>query len=227
MDEKYREDKEIETDVETLINGDRIIAFSDAVFAFAATLLVLKIDIPQLSEAAVAVSFTQELIKLWPQYTANLISFLIIAYYWRLHHKIFILIKRYDNVLIWINTFLLISVAFLPFPIDLFGRYPNVGPVVVFYTLSISLVGFIILILWLYAGYKHRLIDKQMTGRVITYHTIDIAIAPCVFLFSVPLTLVHHIIAKISWVFVLIFLYVLNTGYKMTKREHNSNPPSI
>lgn len=227
MDKKYNQDKEIESDVETLINGDRIIAFSDAVFAFAATLLVLKIDLPQLPEAAVASQFTQELLKLWPQYAANIISFIIIAYYWRLHHKLFILIKRYDNMLIWINTFLLISVAFLPFPIDLFGRYPSVGPVVIFYTLSISLVGFIILALWLYAAYHHRLISKTMDKRVMIYQTIDIAIAPCVFLFSVPLALVHHIVAKISWIFVIVLLFALNTGYKLTKREHNSTPPSI
>ncbi len=93
MDKKYREEKEIEQDVETLINGDRVIAFSDAVFAFAATLLVLKIDLPQIPPEALSTQFSAELLKLWPQYTANFISFLIIAYYWRLHHKLFILIK--------------------------------------------------------------------------------------------------------------------------------------
>ena len=228
MDKKYREEKEIEQDVETLINGDRVIAFSDAVFAFAATLLVLKIDLPQIPPEALSTQFSAELLKLWPQYTANFISFLIIAYYWRLHHKLFILIKRYDNVLVWINTFILISVAFLPFPIDLFGTYPSIGSVVIFYTLSISLVGFLILVLWLYAAQNHRLIDKGMSKRVIIYHTIDVAIAPCVFLFSVPLAQVHHIIAKISWIFVLIFLCILNTGYKLTKKEKTSyNPPPL
>lgn len=230
MEENKRvtEEKEIEQDVESLIDGDRVINFSDAIFAFAATLLVLKIDLPQLAPDLIETQFTTELLKLLPAYFANFISFLIIAYYWRLHHAIFILIKRYDNKVIWINIFLLISVAFLPFPIDLFGSYSTTIPVIIFYTASITLVGYILLFLWLYASHKHRLIDKKMSDAMIRYHTLNIAIAPVVFTLSMPLVYIDHSITKISWLLVIVLLVVLNKFYKKSIAKKTAfNPQPI
>jgi uncharacterized membrane protein len=55
------EAKKIEQKINTLIDGDRIINFSDAVFAFAATLLVLKIDLPQIPPELLETQFVTEL----------------------------------------------------------------------------------------------------------------------------------------------------------------------
>ena len=214
---KSREDEEIKEEIATLIDGDRIINFSDSVFAFAATLLILKIDLPKIPPHVLAADFYTELARLWPAYAANFISFLFIAYYWRLHHKLFILIKRYNNVLIWLNTVVLIFVSFLPFPIDLFGDYPTIVPVVLFYTVSIALVGYLLLALWIYAVSNHRLVDKTMRSKTIWYHTLTMAVAPVVFTLSLPLLLVDHLIGKISWVFVIVALFVINQFYKSTK----------
>jgi uncharacterized membrane protein len=217
--------KKISNQIRTLIDGDRIINFSDSVFAFAATLLILKIDLPQIPPELLATQFNTELIKLWPAYAANFVSFLVIAYYWRMHHKLFILIKRYDNFVVWLNIFILIFVAFLPFPIDLFGNYPTVIPVIIFYTLSIAVVGVLLLILWLYSAYKYRLIDHNLSSQAITYHTLSNMIAPAVFLFSIPMIFIDHIVAKISWIMVLVLLYLLNRLYKFRQTPTNNPLP--
>jgi uncharacterized membrane protein len=88
MNEK-EEKKEVVGAVETLIDRDRVLSFSDAIFAFAATLLVLKIDIPGILPHQVESSFFQVLAHLWPQYFANIVSFLMISYYWLCHHAVF------------------------------------------------------------------------------------------------------------------------------------------
>ena len=49
MSQVVDEEKKIEGEVENIIDENRVINFSDAVFAFAATLLVLKIDLPRLA----------------------------------------------------------------------------------------------------------------------------------------------------------------------------------
>jgi uncharacterized membrane protein len=219
------ETKKIEQKIRTLIDGDRIINFSDAVFAFAATLLVLKIDLPQIPPELLSSNFTGELLKLWPAYAANFVSFLIIAYYWRVHHKLFILIKRYDNVVIWLNILILIFVSFMPFPIDLFGNYPTVIPVVIFYTLSISIVGLLLLGLWIYASVNHRLVDKNLSAKAITYHTLSNVIAPSVFLLSIPLIMIDHVLAKFSWLMVIVLLLVLNALFKFHHTEQNDPSP--
>jgi uncharacterized membrane protein len=207
------EEKKIREDVESLIDGNRVVNFSDSVFAFAATLLVLKIDLPVIDPNLVATRFSTELLSLWPEYVANLISFLIIAYYWRQHHALFILIKRYDTKLVWLNILLLISVAFLPFPVDLFGDYPNVPAVTVFYSLSIALVGFWLLVMWLYALHNDML-GRQLSKRTIQYHTWTIAAAPLVFVASIPIIYFDHISAKISWLFLFIVLIAIHKIFK-------------
>jgi len=222
--EVVNEEKTIENKIKTLIDGDRIVSFSDAVFAFAATLLVLKIDLPSIPANLIESQFLIEFTKLIPQYLANFLSFLIIAYYWRLHHKLFILIKRYDNVLIWINTLILIFVSFLPFPIDLFGEYPNVSIVVGFYSISLALVGFLILTLWIYSSWGHRLVDKSLSYQVIKYHTLYVAAAPAIFLLSTPLAYIDHVIAKVSWVMVIVVIAILNLVYGSNSFTKRNNP---
>ena len=75
MDAKVTEEKIIKQEVTNLIDENRIINFSDAVFAFAATLLVLKIDLPELQTVQMSSQFMAVFSTLWPQYLANIISF--------------------------------------------------------------------------------------------------------------------------------------------------------
>lgn len=214
MEQQDPEVQKVNRSIQTLIDGDRLINFSDAVFAFSATLLVLKIDLPNLPPEVLQNNFWIEIIKLIPSYVANFVSFLIIAYYWRMHHKLFLLVRRFNILIVWMNIILLIFVAFLPFPIDLFGEYSNFPDVVVFFTLAVTFVGLILLVMWLYAAHKHRLIDKHMGEKVIEYHTLTFLVAPVVFGISIPLAYFDPFIAKISWVLVIVCLLLLNQIYK-------------
>lgn len=222
---ELREEKVILEKIRTLIDGDRIINFSDAVFAFAATLLVIRIDLPNISPDLLRNQFTVEMVKLIPVYITNFVSFIIIAYYWRLHHKLFILIKRYDAVLIWLNTILLIFVSFLPFPIDLFAEFSDISGVVIFYSISLAAVGFMLLAIWLYASNTHRLISQTMSNKVILYHTLVIGTAPFVFALSIPIALFDHVIAKITWIFVLVILYILDRSFRLNQLERAGYNP--
>ena len=58
---------------------DRIIFFSDAVFAIAITLLVLDIRVPEIPPGLVAQQLPAAIIALWPKYASFLISFAIIG----------------------------------------------------------------------------------------------------------------------------------------------------
>lgn len=218
------EEKRIREDVENLINSDRLVNFSDSVFAFAATLLVLKIDLPQIPDDVVATSFFSELFSLWPAYVANLISFLIIAYYWRQHHALFILIKKYNSTIVWLNVLLLISVAFLPFPVDLFGDYSDIPAVTVFYSLSIALVGIFMLALWVYAA-KKNMLRIHLSKQDMQYHTWTFIAAPLIFLTSIPIILIDHITAKVSWLSLIVVLVVLNKIYKRHKFKSSDTGP--
>jgi uncharacterized membrane protein len=213
MNEK-EEKKEVVGAVETLIDRDRVLSFSDAIFAFAATLLVLKIDIPGILPHQVESSFFQVLAHLWPQYFANIVSFLMISYYWLCHHAVFGLMKRFNATIVWLNVIFLISIAFLPFPVDVFGDYSRVPDVVIFYTASLALVGYLLAGIWWYASKDHRLIDKTLSKHHIQFYTMQILVAPVVFTLSMPLVYIDPWITKFSWLFVIIGIWAVNKVFK-------------
>ena len=203
--------------VEGVIDKDRIISFSDAVFAFAATLLVLKIDLPQLTpEQANSSRLALELVNLWPSYLANIISFLVIAYYWLNHHAIFSLVKRFDMGLVWLNLIFLILIAFVPFPVDLLGDYSNSDIIVGFYCFSLSLVGFMLMILWIYARTK-KLINPNLSKKHLNYYTARFMLAPLVFAISIPVSFVDPLLSKLCWIFVIIGIFVINKIFNSDK----------
>jgi uncharacterized membrane protein len=157
------------------------------------------------------------LFNLWPSYFANIISFLIIAYYWLTHHAIFSLIKRLDPVIVWLNVTFLIFLSFIPFPVDLFGDYSNSDVIVAFYCFSIALVGLILGVIWLYALHKPGLVASDLTQRQTLYYSCRFLLAPLVFAVSIPLTFIDPLIAKISWIFVIIGIILINRIFHLKR----------
>ncbi|MBP9718949.1 MAG: DUF1211 domain-containing protein [Candidatus Levybacteria bacterium] len=216
-EEVRTERKEIVSAIETLINEARVVNFSDAVFAFAATLLVLKIDLGGIVPTQIQSSFWTILVNMWPVYLANIVSFLVISYYWLSHHAVFGLMKRLDPMIVWLNIVFLISIAFLPFPVDLFGDYSTVPEVVLFYTGSLAVVGYFLAVMWWYASSHHRLIDKDLSERHVRFYTIQNLIAPVVFTLSMPLVYIDPWVTQVTWIFVVIGIAILNKFYKYKK----------
>jgi len=99
----------------------RIEAFSDGVFAIAITLLVLDLKVPH--DASGADRLVQLLVAQWPAYLAFLTSFATILIMWINHHRIFTLIGRSDDRLLFYNGLLLLGVTLVPFPTSLVAEY--------------------------------------------------------------------------------------------------------
>jgi uncharacterized membrane protein len=91
----------------------RVEAFSDGVFAIAITLLILAVGFEQaISEGGVK----HTLLHLWPAYIAYAVSFITIGIMWVNHHTVFRHFERVDRPLLLLNIFLLMFIAFTPFP---------------------------------------------------------------------------------------------------------------
>lgn len=93
---------------------ERLVFFSDAVFAIAITLLVIEIHVPHPAEPTVAAHLAA-LIDLSSSFFAFALSFLVIARFWIGHHTAFALIDHFDARLFWPNILLLMAIAFMPF----------------------------------------------------------------------------------------------------------------
>ena len=99
----------------------RIEAFSDGVFAIAITLLVLDLKVPH--DAPDGRTLAQRLLTQWPAYLAFLTSFATILIMWINHHRIFTLVGRSDDRLLFYNGLLLLGVTLVPFPTSLVAEY--------------------------------------------------------------------------------------------------------
>src|SRR5215210_766084 len=95
---------------------NRLEAFADGVFAIAATLLVLEIQLP-------GDDIGQGLLDLWPSYFAYALSFLSIGIMWVNHHVVLSYTREADRIFLFINLFLLMAIAFVPFPTAVFAEH--------------------------------------------------------------------------------------------------------
>lgn len=94
---------------------ERMILFSDAVFAIVITLMAIEIRLPDLS-ATEPEHYTGELFKhLFPVILAYMVSFGFIGAIWYQHLKTFSVLKDYDLGLVIRNLVLLFFVGLFPF----------------------------------------------------------------------------------------------------------------
>jgi uncharacterized membrane protein len=99
----------------------RVEAFSDGVFAIAITLLVLDLKVPR--DAHEQQQLLQVLLAQWPAYLAFLTSFATILIMWINHHRIFTLVGKCDDRLLFYNGLMLLGVTLVPFPTALVAEY--------------------------------------------------------------------------------------------------------
>lgn len=190
---------------------ERIIFFSDAVFAIAITLLALELRVPDLPMDQAAAQLPTLFVEMTPKFLSYVLSFLIIGSYWITHHRDFQIIQHYDRRLIWINLLLLMFVAFLPFPTAMLGNYPATQFTVTFYAASLAALGFVNALLWWYASRNHRLVDPALESQRITLITRRSLIAPFVFLFSILVAIFNPLIAMWSWSLVGVAIWLTSS----------------
>jgi uncharacterized membrane protein len=95
----------------------RVEAFSDGVFAVAATLLIFNIQLDKTAPGGLLTA----LLAAWPKYAAYVASFLTIGVMWINHHGLFERIARLNRTLVFLNLLLLMAIVFLPFPTAVLG----------------------------------------------------------------------------------------------------------
>lgn len=167
----------------TIVGLDRVVFFSDGVFAIAITLLAFGIRIPDVGSQP----FGRVLVTLLPSIAVYALSFVVIAVYWVGHHRMFQHVVSYDYLLVWLNLIFLLCIGFLPVANAVLTRHYVEPLAFVFYSSALALTSLSSGVLWWYASHRHRFLARQMEEQVIrlaftwTFATIIVAaIAVCV-----------------------------------------------
>ncbi|MCE1254289.1 MAG: DUF1211 domain-containing protein [Anaerolineae bacterium] len=183
------------------LDFERVVFFSDAVFAIAITLLALELRLPELHSVDDS-SLFQALIGIWPRYLGFFISFWSIGSFWLGHHRKFSLLKVLNRRLIWLNLLFLMSIIFIPFPTSVISEYGN-RTATIFYALSMIFSGCMSAFLWFYAAKQNKQVEMDISADVIRHEAFSSLMLPGVFLLSIFISLIDADLAKFSWLLLI------------------------
>jgi uncharacterized membrane protein len=165
----------------------RVEAFSDGVFAVAATLLIFNV---QLDKAAPG-GLLAALLAAWPKYAAYVASFLTIGVMWMNHHGLFERLHRIDRALQFINLLLLMAIVFLPFSTAQLGS--NIGipgdanTAADLYALNALMIAFGFSAVWIYALTHPRLLSPDVDHEAALRSWPRFAVGTLVYFACIPL----------------------------------------
>ena len=147
----------------------RLETFADGVFAIAATLLILNVD-SQVREGSTAIG--HQLVQIWPSYIGYAVSFVTIGIIWSNHHTVMGQLGRVNRTFLMLNIFLLMCVAFLPFPTRLVSENlrdrSELEPAALAYGATMTVMAVCYLSLWLYAIRGRRLLREDSDPRTVS-----------------------------------------------------------
>jgi uncharacterized membrane protein len=175
---------------------DRVLFFSDAVFAIAITLLVVDLRVP-----AVVKDAAQEIANSTDRILSFTISFLVIGLFWMGHHRLFRYITALDRSLIFLNLLFLGTIAFLPYPTALLFAGNTKAPAApVFYAACVAGAGLVELALWLYATHRKGMVPASVPLAVRRNELSQLLPTPVVFLLSIPVAFIAPGLAPFTWI---------------------------
>jgi uncharacterized membrane protein len=183
----------------------RLEAFSDGVFAIAATLLVLDLSVGSVPGS----DLRHALVHLWPAYLAYATSFLTIGIIWMNHHYCVETLGRVDRTLLFVNLLLLLTVAFLPFPTSLVASYlQKSGEQAAVYVYDGTFVVMSVIYngWWRYASHNRRLIGEKVPQASV--QAITRAFAP-----GVPMYVFVLLVAIVSPLLSVILTFLVAAFY--------------
>lgn len=189
------------------MSPNRLEAFSDGVFAIAATLLILNVVEPdgQLGPG---------LLHIWPSYVAYAVSFVTIGVIWINHHMVVTQIARVDRLFLLINIIFLMLIAFIPFPTHLLAEHINSeGAQAAALTYGITLTGTAIMfnVMWQYAAHGGRLLRENANARAVRGITRSYLPGPFIYLVATVAALVSPQLSAVLYAGIALF-YVLESS---------------
>ena len=200
---------------------DRLFGFTDGVFAFAITLLVLNlIDLPV--RAGV-----QSIIPLLRANTATFISFaltfFIIARFWMSHTRLFAIIKSVDSTIVRLNNMLLFFVTTFPFIASVLGSRMGDEDAVILSAGCFAAIGILLYLIGRHAYKKQLFINENFNNNFLKIFSFFSLSTPIVFIVSIFVALASPLAAEIIWA-ALLFLRI---GFRYYFRNNHEDEIEI
>jgi uncharacterized membrane protein len=208
---------------------ERLILFSDAVFAIAITLLVIEIKIPEVHENVSNKALLHALVHLIPKFIGFLVSFMLIGLYWTIHHRMFGFVTSYDGRLLFLNLAFLFFIALMPFSTGFYSEYA--GPdlfryqltvPLTFYVLNFCCAGIVNYLMWRrITNPRHKLAEPAVPLLDAKMAKARSLIVPLIFLSMLPIAYFTNVLLAV-YVPLFIPLVIKLTRKSITNKYNRS-----
>jgi uncharacterized membrane protein len=176
----------------------RVLSFSDGLFAIAATLLVVGIAVPTISDANSVGDLADALNDQTEEFVSFAISFAVIGRYWVAHHQLFSLLRAFDRGLVSLNLLYLGFIAFVPFPTALLGEYFDNPLAVSVYATAVAIVSGLEVLLIRHAR-GAGLLRAEMPNDVYRWGVTMSTVPVVLFALSIPVAFIGSGWAVAVW----------------------------
>ncbi|HEX4433640.1 MAG TPA: TMEM175 family protein [Acidimicrobiales bacterium] len=208
---------------------ERLLALTDGVVAIALTLLVLQLQVPVKGAIATDPNSAQDLWRaLSPdvsELTSYLVSFLVIAQFWMVHHRILRGMRGHSEGLAWRNFSFLLALTLMPFTSDLIGRYGTNPLAITLFGINLVAISLSTQWIFLYAARHNLVMDVARSAHDERTARVRVALVLTIVAVSIALAWTAPELAKFCW---LLFLVVTPTATRIahvleTSRLHTSD----
>jgi uncharacterized membrane protein len=212
---------------------ERLILFSDAVFAIAITLLIIEIKVPDIHENVSDGILLEQLGHLIPKFVGFLVSFLLIGLYWTVHHRMFGFVTSYDARLRFLNLLFLFFIVLMPFSTGFYSEYAGsdlfkkqLKVPMTFYVLNFSLAGLVNYMMWRYiTNPKHKLAEPPIDALVAKQAKARALLVPIIFLIMLPVAYLTNVLFA---VYIPMFIpLVMKISKRIIVKNHKPIQKSI
>lgn len=164
---------------------ERMVLFSDAVFAIAITILVIEIKVPPIDRhTATDAILLKALDDQMPKFVGFIISFFIIGLYWTIHHRMFGYVINYTRRLLWLNLVFLLAVVLMPFSTAFYSEFilRLLKTPAIIYVANIVFLGIMNFILWTYITNPKHQLSEGITPQDKKYFDFRSIMVPIIFI---------------------------------------------
>jgi uncharacterized membrane protein len=147
---------------------ERILLFSDAVFAIAITLMIIEIKPPHLEHDITFTDALNKFLSTTPLLFGTILSFCMIGLYWYKHHDLMKHLSSYNAKFIRMNFALLLSVAFIPYSTAFLMENTPTSFTLLIYNINYIIVSLLILKIYNYAlNPKNNLCSENLEHEML------------------------------------------------------------
>ncbi len=186
---------------------NRLEAFSDGIFAFAATLLILNL-------AVEGHPLSRQLLGIWPSYVAYALSFVTIGIIWTNHHLVMHQVAHIDRFFQMASVIFLMFIAFIPFPTRLLAlnlESEGAQAAALAYGITLTATAVMFNVLWRYAASGRRLLHHDADQKVVDGISRTYLLGPAIYLAATLVALVSPVASAALYVAIGVF-YVLESS---------------